>query len=151
MSDDNSMDVDDHVPRTPPRSIVWDTSQSAPTSPSSLSLPQAQVKEFENQMRRASEGNEWSDRLIRARNDRTGLLKVLESVLLYLSPILRGTPLEKNVIPLPTSMPESTALVQSLNDNEVEECKTLVLNGNWVGLLTHRMHLARFRRRSIVM
>ena len=35
-------------------------------------------------------------------------------------------------------------LVQGLNDDEVEEWKNIVQKGDWVGMITHHMYLARF-------
>jgi hypothetical protein len=50
--------------------------------------------------------------------------------------------LEKILITLLRS--QAILLIQSLNDNKVEEWKSVVLNENWVGLITHYMCLAHF-------
>ena len=68
MQDDNSMDVD-NAPRTPPRFIFKDISQYFPTSPSLLSLLQAEVDKFKLQLTAASRSEDWPASLISAEND----------------------------------------------------------------------------------
>lgn len=135
MMDDNSMDVDYDVPRTPPPSTFKDISQHSPTSPS-LSLPRAQVDKYKRQMIAASRREDWPARLIIAGDDKEELQNVLISVLSALAWIvLSETALQKSVI-VP-AMDQATEFVQSLNDCEVEEWKNTVQNGDWVGLITH--------------
>jgi hypothetical protein len=137
MTDDNSMDIDD-VPRTPPRSIVRDVS---PTSPSSLSLPRAQVDKFKTEMIEMSRVEDWPARLISAGDDKEKLQNVLISVLLGLKSEVAPP---KGLI-VPTGRSQATELVQSLNDSEVEELKNAVQSGDWVGLFTHRTCLSHFQ------
>ena len=141
---DNSMDIDYDAPRTPPRSVFRDISRNSPTSPPSLSLPQAQVDKFKMEMIEASRRKGWPARLIRAGDDKEKLQKVFISVLQPLARIvLSETALQKSVI-VP-AMSQDMEFVQSFNDCEVEEWKNIVQNGDWVGLITHRTCLSRFQ------
>jgi hypothetical protein len=133
MSD---MDVDD-APKTPPN--PRNISQSSLMS----TLPQALVDEFKTQMMRASKREHWSRRLIRAGSDKEELQEVFFSVLLNYWWIVSQTALQKNVVDLPR--PQSIdELIDSLNDDEVEEWESIVQKGDWVGLITYRMFFARF-------
>jgi hypothetical protein len=134
MMDDNSMDVDYDVPRTPYPSIFRYISQCSPMSPSSLSLPQDQVDKFKMGMIAASRREDWPARLISAGNDKEKK-NVFIGVLMNLSGVLSGTTLQKSVI-VPTML-QAEELVPSLNDREVEEWKNAVQNGDWEGLLRH--------------
>ena len=109
------------------------------------------LDKFEKQMKRTSERKRWSSRLIGAGSDKQGLQDVLFSVLShYWSTVSSQTALKKNLIDL-SSAEDIDKLVESLNGDEVEELKNMVQKGGWAGLINHRMCLARFRRRYIVM
>ena len=119
-------------------------------SSSSRPLPQALVDVFKTGMIKGSKRGEWSDRLISAGNDKEELQNVLyEVVSSYFRIVLSQKALQKNIITLSNSK-AIDELVESLDDDEVEEWKSIVQNGDWVGLITHRMCLARFRRRCVV-
>ena len=116
----------------------------SPTSPSSLD-------KFNEGMKRASEYENWLGRLGSTGNGKN-LQGVLYSVLSSCWRIALLQPdLKKNIIDLPHSEDGIETLVRNLNDDEVEELKNLVQKGDWVGLIMHRMCLARFRRQYIVM
>ncbi|KAF8343351.1 hypothetical protein F5887DRAFT_1212483 [Amanita rubescens] len=129
MSD---MDVDAPTPHPP---ISRDISQSSLMS----SLPpvsQALVDEFKTQMMRASKREHWSRRLIRAGSDNEELQEVFFSVLLNYWWIVSQTALQKNVIDLSGSQ-SIDEFIDGLNDDEVEEWKSIVQKGDWVGLITY--------------
>jgi hypothetical protein len=133
------MDVDD-VPKTllPPISL----SQLSPMSSSLL--------EFEKTMRLASEDEDWPLRMSNAGSDKKKLQNVLRSILVYFFyAVSSQTALKKTLIDL--SSFDTEKLIESLNDDEIEELKNTVQKGDWAGLIKHRMWLARFRRRYIVM
>jgi len=130
MSDDNRMDKD--------------------TSSSSLALPQALVDDFKKQMMRASKREEWLHRLSSAGSDKERLKNVLFSVVSAYWRIVSQTALKENAIDF--SRNETIEeLVGSLNDDEVEEWKSMVQNGGWEGLITHRMCLACFQSCNLVL
>ncbi|KAF8816611.1 hypothetical protein BYT27DRAFT_7220522 [Phlegmacium glaucopus] len=136
MSYNDSMDVDG-VPKTllPPISL----SQSSPMSSSSLppGLPQAEVDKFKKNMIETSKWEHWSSRLISAGSDKQGLKSILYSVLSsYGRRVLSQTALQKNLICLSDSE-DISKLVESLNDEEVEEWKNMVQKDDWVGVITH--------------
>jgi uncharacterized membrane-anchored protein YitT (DUF2179 family) len=96
------------------------------------------MDELNRQMIEASKSEDWPDRLISAGNDKKKLQNVLISVI---KEVMSETAALQKI-----SRSQATKLVQSLNDNEVEELKNIVQNGDWVCLITHRMWLAHFRR-----
>ena len=112
-------------------------------SSSSPSLPQALVDKFKKRMM-ASDAEDWSHRLIRAESNKDQLQRVLFSVLYsYWQIVLSSTALQKHVINF--SKPQDLRkLLQSLNDDELEEWKSAVHAEDWACLITHRMSLARF-------
>jgi hypothetical protein len=137
-TDDNSMDVDD----VPPPSVFRSNPPSSLASPFKyrppVSLSHTQMDELNKQMIQTSESEDWPDRLISAGNDKKKLQTVLTSVI---KEVMTETATLQEI-----SRSQATKLVQSLNDNEVEEMKSIVQNGDWACLVTHRMWLARFRR-----
>lgn len=90
----------------------------------------------------------WSNRLNSAGSEKKELRSVLFSVLSCYSFVLYEA-LQKNVRDL-SNIQGINEFVESLNDNELEEWKSIIQNGDWVGLVTHRTCLARFPRRYIV-
>jgi hypothetical protein len=100
------------------------------------------VDELNKQIIQASEDEDWSGRLISAGNDKKKLRNVLISVLFILK--LETAALQKIAIAQARPRSLTIKLVESLNDNEIEELKNIVQNGDWLGLITHRMFLARF-------
>jgi hypothetical protein len=138
-TDDNSMDVDD-VPRTPLPSVLKNNSPSSLASPFEysppVSLSHTQMDELNRQMTEASKSEDWPDRLISVGNDKKKLQNVFISVV---KEVMSETAALQKI-----SRSQATKLVQSLNDNEVEELKNIVQNGDWVCLITHRMWLAHF-------
>ena len=137
MSDDNSMEVDE----------IANTLLPSPMPSSSL---RPGMGEFKTQMTETSKLELWPARIISAGSDKAEMRNVLISVLFWATAIASssGTALQKNVITFSGRLAIKT-YVQSLSDDEVEECKNLVQKGDWVGLIKHRMYLARFRRRYI--
>jgi hypothetical protein len=138
------MDVD-HAP------IFKDIFHYSPMSSSSPSLPQALVDEFKTRMiQEASAADDWSHRLISAGSNKDQLQRALFAVLYsYWQIVLSSTALQKHVVNF-SNPQDIRKLLQSLNDDEVEEWKSAVHNEDWARLITHRMCLARFRRRYIV-
>jgi len=118
-------------------------------SPPFFPIPQALVDEFKTQMIQVSKHEDWSDRLISAGRDKKKLQIVLRLVFYHYSWIVSKTALKKNVIGL-SALKDINKLVESLNDDEFEEWKSIVQKGDWEGLITHRMCLARSRRRYFV-
>jgi hypothetical protein len=99
------------------------------------------VDKLNKQMIQASESEDWSGRLTSAGNDKKKLQNVLIPVLSTLKDVmLEMATLQK--IAIARSRSQVIKLVESLNENEVEELKNLVWNGNWVGLITHHMWLS---------
>ena len=116
-------------------------------SPVSSSL----LDKFKEKMKCASEREKWPDRIFSVGSDKEQLQNLLYSVI---SSCLRNvsseTALKKNLIDI-SKFPDIRKRIESLNDNEVEELKNIVQNGDWMGLIKHHMCLARIRRRYIVM
>ena len=134
---DGMMDVD--VPTSPP-----DISESPPIS---SSLPH--VIEFKNEMTKDSERNLINWRLHEAGGDKKKLQDVLYLLLSSFWTNVSQSELKKNVIDLSVKK-ENEKLIESLNDGEIEEWKSIIQKGEWMDLIMHRMCLARFRRRYIV-
>ena len=106
------------------------------------------MDQFMKQMIQFSELGDWSRHLKDAGRDKTKQLLV--SVLASCSTIVSTTALKNDVIDL-SNFRDSTVLVESLNDDEVDELKSMVQSGDWEGLIKHRMCLAHFRRPYILM
>ncbi len=119
-------------------------------SSSSLPIPQALLDKFNTRLIKTSELEDWLDRLSGAGSDKKKLRKVLFSVLVHYSWAVRSeTALKKKVLSLSDSQAREE-LINSLNDDEVEEWKTIVQKGDWVGLIKHRICLACLRSQYIV-
>ncbi|KAF8327857.1 hypothetical protein F5887DRAFT_924568 [Amanita rubescens] len=125
------MDIDD--------SDVPMTLLPSPMPSSSFHLSQAEADEFKEQMKRASESEEWSDRLFSAGSDKKKLQIVLVSVVGSTTEIASlQKALKKNIITFSGPLAIRTYL-QSWNDDEVEEWRNLVQKEDWVGLVMHRL------------
>ena len=116
-----------------------------PTPP----LPQDLVNQFKTGMIKASEFQNWPDKSVRAKGDKEKLEKVFYWVLDSFWRNVSQSDLRKHVIDL--SMDEDIIkVVKNLNDGEIEEWKSIIHKGGWVDLIMHRMCLAPFRIRYIV-
>jgi hypothetical protein len=137
MPDDNSMDVDD------PKATLLPSLMPPPSAPSwSGRVQEADDRWFKEKR--------WPDRITNAGSNKEELQFVLTMVLTVCGSIASSvTALKENFITL--SFSDIDKLVKSLNDDEVEEWKNIVQKGDWAGVITHPMYLARFRRRYIVM
>ena len=137
MSDDNSMDVDD-----PKATLLPSLMPSPPLSPG--------MDEFRKRMIDDSKQRHWSDRITEAGSNKGHLQFLFTYALTVCGTVASSvTALNENFNIL--SALDIFKLVESLNDDEIEEWKNIVQKGDWVGMITHRMYLARFRRRYIVM
>ena len=128
---DSSMDVD------------YDAPAHSPVSSSLPPIPQALVDMFKTGMIGHSNRAGWSGRLISAGSNKASLQDLLYRVLSSYSGIVSETALRTNVIALrPEAIDE---FIEGLDDDEVEDWKRLVQNGDWERLLTMRMYIPRFR------
>jgi len=126
-------------PTSPP-----DISESPPISSSS-----PHVIEFKNEMTKDSERGKWSRNLLEAGSNKKELQDMLYFVLSSFWRNVSQSDLKKNVIELSVNE-DIEKLIESLNDGEIEEWKSIIQKGEWMDLIMHRMCLARFRRRYIV-
>ncbi len=105
--------------------------------------------EFKNEMTKDSERGKWSRNLLEAGSNKKELQDMLYFVLSSFWRNVSQSDLKKNVIELSVNE-DIEKLIESLNDGEIEEWKSIIQKGEWMDLIMHRMCLARFRRRYIV-
>ncbi len=120
MSD--AMDVDISTP--PPHISV-----SSPISPS---LPH--VIKFKDVMTKDSERGKWSRDLLEAGRNKKELQDVLYRLLYSFFWHVSQSDLKKNVIELSVNE-DIEKLIESLNDGEIEEWKSIIQKGEWMDLI----------------
>ena len=132
MSDENSMDVDDPNTTT--------------LLPSLMPLPPLSLRgsQFRKLMIDVSKINHWSDLITDAGSDKEKPRFVLNFALLVCRSIVSMVTALKETFKTFSTYLDIQKLVQGLNDDKVEEWKNIVQKGDWVGMITHHMYLARF-------